>query len=76
MFGLDAETKVLILGEDAVVRQCISESGTYEDWSYNSNVLPTLQEQNEVIFTFSQGMHGFREIYFDTYETGTMSARE
>lgn len=140
IFGLDAETKALILEEaglskvmdrilenrdldqaldyeagvedmteDAVVLLCASESGTYEafglvspeygtagillnyiidggdnwnylyeDWSYNSDMEPAMQEQdqNSVIFTFPQGLQGFREIYFDTYETGTMSARE
>lgn len=49
----------------------------YETWSYG-DVKPTLQEQGEygVIFTFTQGNGDEREIYFDTYDTGTMSARE
>lgn len=50
----------------------------YEDWSYNRYLTPSLQEQerNVVTFIFSQGLHGRRELIFDTYETGTMSARD
>lgn len=51
-----------------------------EDWSY-SDVRPTLEEKSdyEVIFTFMQennGANDMRSIYFDTYDTGTMSIRD
>lgn len=49
-----------------------------EAWSYD-RVIPTLEEQNdyEVLFSFVQKNGSEkREIYFDTYDTGTMSARE
>lgn len=48
-----------------------------ETWSYAS-VKPTLEEtgEYEVLFSFTQrngGEDSIREIYFDTYDTGTMS---
>ena len=51
-----------------------------EPWSYSSD-RPTLTEQGkyEVLFTFPQkngAEEGTRELYFDTYDTGTMSLRD
>lgn len=48
-----------------------------EEWAYGGNK-PTLTEQGEyaVIFSFTQereGIEEIREIYFDTYDTGTMT---
>ena len=51
-----------------------------EKWSYG-DTLPTLEEKAdyEVFFTFTQengGKDYKRSIYFDTYDTGTMTMRE
>lgn len=50
-----------------------------ESWAYGS-VRPTLEEtgEYEVLFTFTQENvdEDTRKIYFDTYDTGTMSVRE
>ena len=46
-------------------------------WSYGSTA-PTLQEQGEydVIFSFTKEDDKVQELYFATYDTGTMSVRE
>lgn len=46
-------------------------------WSYGSTA-PTLQEQGEydVIFSFTKEDGKVQELYFETYDTGTMSVRE
>ena len=51
-----------------------------EPWSYSS-AIPALEEQGEykVLFTYSRNngtKEELREMYFDTYDTGTMSVRE
>lgn len=51
-----------------------------ESWSYGDTP-PTMEEKAdyEVLFTFAQENNGKadkRSIYFDTYDTGTMSVRE
>ena len=51
-----------------------------EPWSYGA-AKPTLEEpaEYEVLFSFTQkndGKEVVRQIYFDTYDTGTMSMRE
>lgn len=46
-------------------------------WSYDT-VKPALQEQGEydVIFSFTQENDMERELYFETFDTGTMSVKE
>ena len=51
-----------------------------EPWAYGA-AKPTLEElaEYEVLFSFTQkhdGKEVEQQIYFDTYDTGTMSVRE